>query len=580
MEEIYSRGALEDDIKVDAAGYGVFPEDEVPYYAPGPETTPQDIFRVNPLNQSNGNYRAFMDAFPLSLASSESSGSSASSASTTTTKKRRRRKAKFEPYVKTRPKKEIITIPGRKYYLNKPTKKRRRANYKHIAKIHGARGSETSIAHFGKDWASATDTQKLNRQAYGFFGHGGYASMAMAGLGGIYGGVGGAMSGFSKGWRHGKTFAKMHGYGDYGAGSANQIIMGSDQQAISVNRDSRSGDIFIEHTEFVGNLIASGSASSATNFQVTQYPINPGLSTVFPFLSQLALNYELYEFQGLIFQYKPTSGEYGNNNSNALGKVIFATNYDPDAPAFLNSIQMENYDYANATKPSCGLYHGVETAPGTRLQNMMYVRTGAVTRDKIFTDLGTLNIATEGIPLGAGTTSQLCGEIWVTYRIRLSRAQLFQNVLGGNVGFYQAYWNPTTPDFCAGLSPYTGNNFALSRVSSNSTSVTFEFPVTISAGAYWITLYGYTGSTVTNYFLQYTPTNGTIFNSLLGGVPFNAPRSISFATNNTDRMMQAYGINVNAPGATKCSFTVGVNSTVNGNAFYIVVTQVPISVTV
>ena len=147
----------------------------------------------------------------------------------------------------------------------------------------------------------------------------------------------------------------------------------------------------------------------------------------FPFLSQIAQNFVMYEFQGLIFEYRPTSGESGASN-NSLGKVIMATSYDPDAPNFVNAVQMENYDYAMSTKPSCGQLHGVETANHQQFANMQYIRTGASTRDKIFTDVGTFQLATEGVPLGS-STSLIIGELWVTYRVKLSRANIYGSYL-------------------------------------------------------------------------------------------------------------------------------------------------------
>jgi len=209
----------------------------------------------------------------------------------------------------------------------------------------------------------------------------------------------------------------------YGPAVDNQLISGGNAP-ISVNAsDDLTGDITFSHTEFVMNITAT-----TTNFENRELAINPGLSSTFPFLSQLAANFTMYDLQGLIFEYRPTSGELGAN-SNALGKVIMATNYDPDAPAFTTSRIMENYDYATATKPSLVARHGVETANGQQALEMMYIRQGEVTRDKIFTDLGKFQIATEGLP----NTGQV-GELWVTYTCRLSRSRI--NTEGTKSAYY------------------------------------------------------------------------------------------------------------------------------------------------
>lgn len=210
----------------------------------------------------------------------------------------------------------------------------------------------------------------------------------------------------------------------YGPAVDNQLISGGNAP-ISVNAsDDLTGDITFSHTEFVTNIVAT-----TTGFQNRSFAINPGLNGTFPFLSQLARNFTLYDLEGLIFEYRPTSGEMGVS-SNALGKVIMATNYDPDSPAFTTSRIMENYDYAVASKPSLTARHGVETANGQQALDMMYIRQGDQTRDKIFTDLGTFQIATEGLP----QTGQV-GELWVTYTCRLSRSKI--NTEGVTNAYFQ-----------------------------------------------------------------------------------------------------------------------------------------------
>jgi hypothetical protein len=201
-----------------------------------------------------------------------------------------------------------------------------------------------------------------------------------AGLGYLAGGLSGAKSG----WDYGGAASRFLGYGDYL--STNQIVdgpvHGNPQQNIHhamTAQSDLSGDVIYSNTEFVKNIYAPIGASGVSTFNIESFDLNPGLQSIFPFLSQIAQNFELYEFMGLMFQYKPTSGEFGNTTSNALGKVILATNYDPDAPVFSNSIVMENYDYACSTKPSNGCIHGVECHPAQRSVLQMYTRTGEST---------------------------------------------------------------------------------------------------------------------------------------------------------------------------------------------------------
>lgn len=227
------------------------------------------------------------------------------------------------------------------------------------------------------------------------------------------------------------------GKGDYLDVTTNELIVGGggDQMRISVNPDNHTGDLYFSHTEYIGQIVADiPAASDMSPFQVHSYPLNAALEGTFPFLAQIAANFAMYEFQGLVFQYKPNSGE-GGGASKALGKVCMATDYDPEAMPFTNMQAMENYSYANSTKPSRGLHHGVECKKSQRATTMLYTRTDAMPigptalgrKNKVFTDLGLFQIATQGV---AGNQDQpaahqvAVGELWVSYKIKLSRTQL------------------------------------------------------------------------------------------------------------------------------------------------------------
>ena len=229
-----------------------------------------------------------------------------------------------------------------------------------------------------------------------------------------------------------KSYSKptVTGSGDY---SLNQIVKGSGKRPLQFGSSKGlSGDVYVTHREFVSNItVTPPQGGGSTPFQVTSYPINPGLLNSFPFLSQIAQAFTLFEFDGLVYEYKPTSGEYGSSSSNQLGKVIMCTNYDPDVANFTSSVQMENYDYANSCKPSTGAMHGVECKEKNRATNILYCRNSVSAKDKVFTDVGNFQIATEGINFAVGTAnSAIVGELWVSYKVRFSRA----NINSANVG--------------------------------------------------------------------------------------------------------------------------------------------------
>lgn len=240
----------------------------------------------------------------------------------------------------------------------------------------------------------------------------------------------------------------MAGMGAYGPVNSNSIVHGVPSNPSGIVAHSApmtamddSGDIMLSHKEFLGNVLIQATANGQTQstFDNQIFPLNPGLSGTFPFLSQIAQCFTLYSMQGLMFQYKPTSGEMGIG-SQQLGKVIMATDYDPMATPFINSVQMENYQFSNTAKPSIGQIHGVECKPSESLLDMKYVRTGISKRDPALTDIGLFQIATEGVPFPANTvigTQVVIGELWASYTVKVSRANLYGSLLGQNISFGQ-----------------------------------------------------------------------------------------------------------------------------------------------
>lgn len=308
-------------------------------------------------------------------------------------------------------------------------------------------GTDESIKRYGKTARSANYEQSDNRRKDNYRGMGDYGPLNFD-IPAIAGGVGsliGRNISKNKNWggkmgdKWGRRISSMVGLGDYsvGVGNGNQL-MGEGAQPMMVNEaNDYTGDIYFSHREFIQNIrVNNGGGSLNTSpFQLESFELNPGIETTFPFLSQIANCFTLYDMEGMIFEYKSTSGEGANTNNNQIGKVIIATNYDSDAPDFINSVQMENYDYSNSGKPSENLLHGVETANKQQLTNMLYVRNGSTKKDLVLTDIGKLQIGTEGIPVPSDGSYINIGELWVSYRVRLSRASLFYTTLHKDILF-------------------------------------------------------------------------------------------------------------------------------------------------
>lgn len=352
---------------------------------------------------------------------------------------------------------------------------------------YGPSNAQIRAAHAAGLSISRTKDQGLKRLENNYYGDGDYRStlrnighwgsrIGGAGLGAIggfgTGGIGGAVAGANMGWGGGQSFSKMMGWGDYNTPSVtNQIVGGSGASAaipVRVNPGDLSGDVFISQREFIGNVTVPTATSEA--FNVKTYELNPGLVQTFPFLSQIAKNFEMYELQGLGFQYVPTMGE-SSSASNNLGKVIMATNYDPSAPDFRSSVEMQNYDYANSAKPSLGMFHGVETATTKRATDLLYVREKSVPKDLVFTDIGKFQIATEGIAASGAADTMIIGELWITYRVRLTRSHLTDAL--GDTKMDVAVLTADALSACTSLVQKSSNSIIKSISSSSATRCDF-----------------------------------------------------------------------------------------------------------
>lgn len=423
----------------------------------------------------------------------------------------------------------------------------------------------------GNDYASALPGQKMIRRAMGYYGPGDYKKFmrnivpegTFAYMGRQLGGMTGIPGLNAAGAYAGNKLAKFVGFGDY---TSNQIA-GGQQSQISVNQHDMSGDIYVTRTEFVQNITVSGAAGQPTLFQVTSYALNPGLQQTFPWLSQVASNFTMYEFNGLMFQYKPLFSEDAGTSAN-LGKIVMATQYDPNSGPFRTSVEMENYDYANSSKPSMGLVHGVETANHQQALNMQYVRTGSTARDRIFTDIGTFQVGTEGVPLAAAATQAIIGELWVTYSVKLSRAELYNSLLGAGINTDILRGSCSAAQLTTGTTfQKSSNSIGITVFPVSATSFTMFFPLNISLGYYQFVVQFSSGATVFTTQQVLLPSGfvncqNYIPGSTIPGAPVTAAvaPSTPIGTTSNQALLQVFYVYVNSPGLNQAQFTVNTSA--------------------
>jgi len=199
-------------------------------------------------------------------------------------------------------------------------------------------------------------------------------------LGSIGGGLGSLLAGSTGGnWGRslGDVLGKVTGLGAYKV-STNSLMTGN------VPVFGGGAGTIISHREFVADV--NGSVA----FNNTVFPINPGLGTLFPWLSLCAAQFEEYELLGMLIEYKSTSAVALNSTNTALGTVIMATNYDSYDTTFSNKQQMEAYEFATSAAPSQSMLHPIECKPKRNVLGNKFIRLGAVPSgaDQRFYDVG------------------------------------------------------------------------------------------------------------------------------------------------------------------------------------------------
>jgi hypothetical protein len=232
--------------------------------------------------------------------------------------------------------------------------------------------------------------------------------------------IGGAFGAPTVGADAGAYFSKLLGMGSYKVNS-NSIMRSSEQAPQFGNTE---GAIVIEHSEFVTDVLSNQKFTSQT------FALDPTNRITFPYLALVAQNFEQFSFQGLVFTYKPTSGSAIASTNNSLGTVILATEYDVSKDIFASKTEMEAYEFATSCVPSSGMLHPVECAPAKDILRARYINNtrlepgdyapGFGSVENNLSNLGRTQLSVVGMQANNITV----GELWVSYKIRLSKPRI------------------------------------------------------------------------------------------------------------------------------------------------------------
>jgi hypothetical protein len=197
-------------------------------------------------------------------------------------------------------------------------------------------------------------------------------------------------------------------WGNFGAGSGDAPP--KPKQGGKAARRSAGGG-------FTGTLHREeslGTVKTSTGFAVTAYPINPGLTDVFPWASQLAKNFARYRLHNLRFEYRPLASVFAT--AGQQGRVVISMDPDVFGGELTTIAQAENMQPSVAGVPSDSKSLRIPEQFSAPADSKL-VRSGAVpanTTAQLY-DVGKLYFSTSGMA-NAGVD---CGELWVVYDLEL-----------------------------------------------------------------------------------------------------------------------------------------------------------------
>lgn len=259
---------------------------------------------------------------------------------------------------------------------------------------------------------------------------GGAAGMAAAGpLGSMVGQtlgdkVGGFILDQALPWVAANTIGQITGKGDYRVGPGNYLgrSFSKKRKMKGSSTSSLGATTVVQHRSYIKDIVTDPTGA----FKVESFEINPGLAGSFPWLAPIAGNFEQYRIEGMVYEFKSTSGDSISGASTAMGSVVMATEYNVASGEFKNKQEMENHFFGQSAKPSINQLHAIECKDSHTPVDVMFVRTGAVPNsfDKRFYDMGRFSIATVGSPPQGANPGIKVGELWVTYQIRFYKPKI------------------------------------------------------------------------------------------------------------------------------------------------------------
>lgn len=306
---------------------------------------------------------------------------------------------------------------------------------------HFLRGTPDNIARWGETYKLASEDQQALRRSHGYYGRGSYFSKAVKAGRRAWDGIGSAnrnrlrdlgASAISAYNPAAGALARSYmgqglymGRGEYTGDTAvvaNSLVQGGGRAIPKFESTGiEDGSLIVTHSEYVMDIYGNPSGESWVN---TGLHINPGLTKMFPFLSQIANNFEEYEFGQLMFTYKPKLSNNITSTDGQVGSVLMYTDYNPSDKALKSKQMMMQSFGVSDGRIIDQILQGVECDPAKiKGDGHKFVRCGDVDQDLEDYDKGLFQIAVTGTP--QELVNAVIGELHVSYSIVLRKPRVY-----------------------------------------------------------------------------------------------------------------------------------------------------------
>jgi len=363
-------------------------------------------------------------------------------------------RARYVPYEKYGRRrtyaKRTARYPRKRAYASRPKyggKKGSRFYYsKYKPRSYYLQGSRANIKRMGNTWRSATKTQRTNRKRLGYYGRGSYTgALSRFANRELDKAIKRAPTVFDVGSKvlHGASvlstgteFAPLalpletasRGLGmaaqymGRGAYKANGLITGgADTMPRMQHVNDETGSLMVSHRERLMDVFAPADSG----FHQDVFTVSPGIEKTFPWLSQIAANYEEYELMQCVFEYDGHSLVGINDTLEVQGSLIMATQMNVKDKPFRDRHEMERFPHASKCAQHGSMAHGVECDP-RKIQGdgHRYIRMGGLAKDEDARDfdhakftIGQYNTPTE-------LAGKEIGQLFVYYTVKLMKPKI------------------------------------------------------------------------------------------------------------------------------------------------------------